>query len=465
MWTTKCVIVSSIFLSLSGRAALAAEPKAVRDIGSRLELFVDDWLIDRMQGVSLQLHHPTSRNVALRFDAPWEGAGSAYVTVMKDGDKYRMYYRGLGGAKDPELTCYAESGDGVHWTKPKLGIVEFKGSKENNIILAGSGNLSHNFAPFKDANPAAPPEQRYKAMTGAPMHAYASADGIHWKPLADKPVITKGAFDSQNLAFWDTVRGRYVAFFRGFRDGKRDILTCSSTDFLHWTEPVYLDFGNAPREHFYTNAITAYFRAPHLLLGFPKRFVPERKIVTEQPETGVSDAVFLSSRDGLRFDRRFREAFIRPGLDRLNWMHRSNMTAWGVVPTGPGEISIYYSEHYDTPKNQMRRATLRTDGFASVNAPAAGGEFVTKALTFQGKELAINYGTSAAGSVRVEIQGADGKSASGFSLADCPGIYGDEIERVVTWKGGKDLSALAGQTVRLRFVMNDADLYSIRFRR
>jgi hypothetical protein len=446
---------------LSSGPPAHAESKPALDIGSRLELFVDDALIERMKGLTLLLHPPAPREVAIRFNAPWEGIDTAYVTVMKDGDRYRMYYRG-NPAGQPEMTCYAESTDGITWTKPKLGLFAFLGSKDNNTVWSGPG--THNFTPFKDANPVADAASRYKAVGGGPLVAFASPDGIHWKLLRDKPIITKGAFDSQNLAFWDTQRQLYVAFFRGFRDGKREILTCTSRDFLTWTEPVFLDYGTAPREHFYTNAITPYFRAPHLYLGFPKRFVPERKIVTEQPEGGVSDGMFMTSRDGLHWDRRFREGFIRPGLDRLNWMHRSNMTAWGLLQTTPQEISLYYSEHYNTPHNQLRRATLRTDGFVSVHASATGGEFVTRPLRFQGKELLVNFSTSAAGSLRVEIQGADGQPLSGFALADCPEIYGDQIEQIVSWKGGADVSRLAGQPVHLRFVLQDADLYALRFR-
>jgi len=431
------------------------------DIGSRLELFVDDWLIERMSGLALELHRPTPREVAISFDAPWEGECSAYVTVMKDDDRYRMYYRGC-HEKGPEVTCYAESNDGITWTKPSLRLHEFKGSKDNNIIWTGPG--THNFAPFKDTNPVARSEQRYKALAGGPLIALASADGVHWAKIREQPVITKGAFDSQNLAFYDNTRGIYHAYFRGFKDGVRHILHATSTDFLNWTEPEWLDFGNTPLEHLYTNATTPYFRAPHVFLAFPKRFVTSRHAIKEHPHPGVSDGVFMTSRDGVHFDRRFMEAFIRPGPDPNNWTQRSNMTAWGVVPTAPGEISIYASEHYYHPTCRLRRQTLRTDGFASVHATYAGGDFVSKPLTFQGKELVMNYATSAVGSIRVELRDSYDKPIPGFALNDAPEIYGDELERVVTWKAGSDVSKLSGQPVRLRFVMKDADLYSIRFR-
>jgi hypothetical protein len=430
------------------------------NVGSRLELFVDGYLIDTMTGLTRELHQPTLREAVISFDAPWEGPTTGFVTILRDEDRYRLYFPSDRG-NEPSLTAYAESPDGIHWTKPNLGIVEFNGSKENNLIWAGP--LMHNFNPFRDRNPAAREDERYKALGGDPAYAFVSSDGLHWRKMQEEPVITQGAFDSQNLAFWDEGQEQYVAYLRHFQDGVRTIRRATSPDFLHWTPTEPLDFGDAPLEHLYTNAITPYFRAPHLLIGLPMRFVPDRQRIAVHPYPGVSDGVFMTSRDGLHFQR-FLEAFIRPGLGDENWTERTNMPAWGIVPTGPEEISVYWVEHYRHPTIRLRRGTLRPDGFVSVHAPYAGGEFVTKPLVFAGKELVINYSTSAVGSVRVEIQEAAGPPLADYTLADCPEVYGDEIEQVVAWKGGSDVSALAGRPVRLRFVLKDADLYALRFR-
>ena len=110
-----------------------------------------------------------------------------------------------------------------------------------------------------------------------------------------------------------------------------------------------------------------------------------------------------------------------------------------------------------------RRYTMRIDGFASVNAPLAGGELITKPLKFSGKQLEINFSTSAAGMVRVELQDPSGKALTGFSLDDCDPIYGDALSRVVKWKGNSNVAALAGNPLRLRCAMEDADLFSLRF--
>ena len=457
---------------LTSIPALSSEPI---DIGSRLEPMVDRYLIERLDGATLTLNRPTPREVAIVFDKPWEGNTSAYPTVFRDGDIFRMYYRGshydeaTGKTTHPEFVCYAESRDGIRWTKPELGLVEFEGSKQNNIVHAGIG--SHDFAPMKDANPDCKPDEQYKAMARGDggLYALKSADGLRWSLLDPKPVITRGAFDSQNLAFWDPVRACYVDFHRGFRDGVRDIMTATSTDFRHWTEPVWLEYPGAPREHLYTNQIAPYYRAPHIYFGFPKRFVPTRRTDAHR-HPGVSDGVFMTSRDGRHFHR-FGEAIVRPGLQQERWVNRNNMTAWGIlvtrsaIPGTPDELSIYSSEgYYKGESCQLRRYTSRIDGFVSVRAPLAGGELVTRPITFEGTRLAINFSTSAAGSIRVEIQDAAGRPIPGFALADCEEVFGDALERVIQWKGSSEVSPLVGRPIRLRFVMSDADLYALQFK-
>ena len=393
--------------------------------------------------------------------------------VIKDGDRYRMWYRTNFNAP-PFYTGYAESADGVQWTKPDLGLIEFQGSKENNLVWTSGadGAMGYVLSVFKDGNPQAPDSERYKGFaTRATSQAgevgilgLISSDGLRWQLLQPDVILRGGAFDSHNLALWDAARAQYLAYTRGFRDGVRQIRRAASGDFRNWSELTFIDLGDSPAEHLYKNAATTYYRQPDILLMFPKRFLPERKADPNWPHPGLSDIVFMSSRDGIRWQRRFLEAFLRPGLDPLNWHERAIEVGQGLVPTGPGEMSLYYIEHYRTDSVHIRRGVLREDGFVSVHAPYAGGELVTRPLVFSGDRLVINYATSAAGSLGVEIQDAGGKPFAGFGFEDAAEIYGDQTDRVVTWKGGPDVGALAGQPVRLRFVMKDADLYSLRFR-
>jgi hypothetical protein len=261
----------------------------------------------------------------------------------------------------------------------------------------------------------------------------------------------------------------------------RDVMTCTSEDFLHWSEPQWLQYPGAPREQIYLNQIRPYYRAPHLFIGFPGRFMAGREIekglpITEHPsyEYGsITETLFMTSRDGVRF-KRWGEAFVRPGPRKERWIYGSTFPAYGLLVTAaetagmPDELSLYVNDGGGWTSygkaTRFRRYTLRIDGFVSVQAPLSGGEFVTKPLVFEGKELVLNYATSAAGSVRVEIQDGEGKPVAGRALEDCPEIFGDHLEQVVIWESGSDLSHLAGQTIRLRFVLKDADLYAIRFR-
>ena len=478
------------------------EPGAGIHIGSRRELLVDDFLIAALsRDAELRLHRPVPQEVALETDAPWEGNASGYVTVFQDGDRYLMYYRGwhfthdAGSLEYPhaEVVCLAESSDGINWTKPDLGLVEFDGSRNNNIILDARDDNSPaiNFVPFKDPNPDAPDAARYKALANnrgyKGLFALSSPDGIHWTQMRDEPVITKGYFDSQNLAFWDAERGEYRDYHRDFRHG-RDIMTCVSSDFLNWSEPVFIDYNPTRIAELYTNQITPYFRAPHLFVGFPARYVerpwspaiedlPEqehRRIRAEAHErygAALTDGLFMSSRDGLEFNI-WPEAFIRPGLrPQDNWTYGDNYQNWGLVTTrsqfagAPDELSMYVSEGYWRGQGvSQRRYTLRMDGFVSLHAPPSGGEMITKPIRFTGRNLELNFSASAAGSVRVEIlHGQVDLAVDGYGLADCVELLGDDLDRTVRWTQGADVSPLSGELVRLRFVLQDADVYAFRF--
>lgn len=468
---------SLLRLLVQGAYLTSLALSAAIDLGGHRELFVDEHLIASKTGVALKLHKPQAREVALVCDAPWEGNTSGYFTLIQDGGLFRCYYRGthfdekLKKGAHPEFTCYAESRDGITWTKPKLGLVDFQGSKDNNILLMGAG--CHNFTPFLDTNPKCPPESRFKALAGTgdnktrkqkpSLQAWHSADGIRWSRMREEPVIDAGAFDSQNLAFYDAELGAYRAYWRYFTGGYTDergwkpkgvraIRTAVSTDFLHWEKLNDLAYGpGAPEVQLYTNAVRPYFRAPHLLLGFPTRYEAKHEQV---------EPVFMTSRDGVNF-KRWEETLIpitapedRAG-NRSNYMTNSLLQ----LPGSDRELSVYATEAYYTgPGSRIRRFTFRMDGF--VSASAEEGEFITKALTFAGTKLALNLVSR--GETRVEIQDESGKAIPGFTLADCTPLVADSINEVVTWKGGS-LAALAGKPVRLRFKLIEADLFALQF--
>ena len=511
-------------------------------LGSRLELFVDDCLVDRLAGDARRhLHKPAGREVILANDEPWEESSMAYVAVCLDGGLYRMYYRpshhGSGPEARGEAMCYAESSDGIHWTKPRLGLFSYQGSAANNIVLGGDGRKlpatgkwrGHlgfetglgwrgDMVPFRDTNPDAAPDARYKALVRGcrgtcqiadgrsdyGMYPFKSPDGIHWSLMSDKPVITRGTFDSQNLAFWDAVRRRYLAFVRDMRwgtadrplwnappreqyeewlaalppaardaerialaahGGVRDIRMCTSEDFVSWTEPEFLEYhqdrGDIDHD-LYTNAIAPYERAPHMLLGFPTEIVG--LFSTEGSETSP---LFMASRDGGRSFRLWPEAVIPREAPRERDGNRSNYMAHGLVRGSDREYFVYADEGYtrEPGARRLRRFVYRVDGFVSIRAGLPGGELVTPPVTFSGSQLLVNYIAWPLhhGSVRVELQEPGGRPLDGLALADSTELHGDEIDRTVTWETGVSPGRYAGQVVRLRFALRHADLFSFQF--
>ena len=475
-----------LFLFLTGipYQVRAEDNLSVIKLNSNRELFIDNFLIDQLIGTRLIMHRPIDEGSVLQFEKPWEGPFCGYCTVIKDGEIYRLYYRGLPKAgKDGstnETTCYAESKDGIAWTKPDLRIYEIMDTQDNNVILANDAPFSHNFSPFLDTNPNTKREEKYKALAGTKetgLYGFKSADGIHWKKMSEKPVFTKGIFDSQNVAFWSASENCYVCYFRTWTgdgySGKRSVSRTTSLDFIQWSEPKAMEFGDTPLEHLYTNQTHAYFRAPHIYVAIAARFMPKRQVLNEEEALSLnvnpkyfkdcSDVVLMTSRGGNRYDRTFMESFIRPGIGLQNWVSRSNYPALNTVITGPTEMSIYVNQDYAQPTAHLRRYILRLDGFGSVNAGYNGGEMITKPLTFEGDKLLINYATSAAGEIKVEIQNEEGEVIPGFSADECQLIIGNEIDRNVSWGKDKNLNDLAGKVIRLRFLMKDADLYALKF--
>jgi len=504
--------LGAVLVSALAPRAPAAETGAL-DLGSRRELLVDTTLVAQRHGLEFLLHQPIARETVLTFDAPWEGSGSDFERILRVGDVIRMYYMAtvLTDAKGLKIVdenaavyaCMAVSVDGIHFVKPDLGLVDYHGSKHNNIIWT-TPKLD-NFTPFKDTNPNCPPDELYKAMSagGEPRGLFAlkSPDGVHWTRILDRPVITAGMFDTQNNAFWDPVRQQYWCYIRGFheKDGRdttsshhgtsgiRDIRVATSKDFRTWTLPVQLKYPGSPDEALYTNQVEPYYRAPQLFVGFPTRYVDRpfspaamdalpdpshrRNRMKSVPRYGtvITDGQFMTSRDGYSFHR-WDETFIPPGPERdNNWIYGDGYQSLGLLetptadPSAPPELSCYADEGHWKPGGTVRRYTMRVDGFASLHAKQAAGEFTTPPLTFAGAKLTLNFATTAAGSIQVEILDADGQPIPGFGLADCDDLFGDTLNRTVTWQNRRDVSALAGRPVRLHFTLREADLYSLKF--
>lgn len=459
------------------------------------ELFIDDYLADSLHNASLRLATPISGGIALRLNKSWEGHfAGAYVTVFHDKDRFRMYYRGMGAGNgaNGEVACYAESKDGINWTRPDLQLFEVKGTRNNNVVLSGNRQQSsHNFTVMRDDREGVSPAYRYKAVGGVAsslrpargLYRYVSADGIHWKRFPeDTTALFKDGYgmDSQNVPVWLPAEKQYAIYLRTWTEdkpgdtkllkGRRTIARSVSKDFITWSKPERMNFGNTTPEDLYTNATQPYFRAPQIIISMPFRFSPNSKVLSDSAMDkmgidktmwkGVSDAVLLTSRGGNVYERKFMESFVRPGANQQNWAARSTIPALGVIPTGKNEMSFFVTRAYGTKDVFLERMVSRTDGFASLHADYEEGYLLTKPVTLKGESFLLNYSTSSIGYVKVILLDESGAEIPGFGEADAPAICGDLVDASITWKSGKRISSLQNKTVRIKFILRDADIYS-----
>ena len=486
------------------------------ELSNRRECFFDDHLIDtKCTSASLAIHHPQFRETVLLHDAPWEGDGCDYHNFFFDkhysgvdnahpNGVYRMYYLGWSmisedGAQHTTegiRVCYAESPDGISWTKPSLGICSFNGSKDNNIIM-NSDSISHlnkfrhfdNFMVFRDENPACTDDRRYKAVGcfGDGLWCFFSSDGIHF--TAGYKLGIEGYFDSLNVIFWDALASKYRGFIRGFHpsgipgeNSVRDIRYVESEDFVNWTPAKQLIYNDDEDIPLYTNCLSQYFRAPQLFLSFPSRYIErkgwndsfeelcgkEKRLARMKlhPRYGlaITDCIFMVSRDGLNFQR-FSDAFMRPEAENgRNWVYGDCYPARGFAVTkspfhgAPDELSMYiYTNHWMGIASTMDRYTIRMDGFASLHAGAKEEKALTKFFIFSGNECYVNFETSAMGYIYFILCDNEGNE-----YRSCE-TFGNSLDRRIHFGEGV-LASLAGKPVRLRIRMRDADIYSLQFR-
>ena len=478
------------------------------NIGSRRELFWDNTIVDteRTQ-TSAKLHHPIERECVLTFDDPWGGDGACYMSIIDDNGVFRLYnnvHRTCdypGKDKWPHSTvCYAESTDGIHWEKPVIGNIDFLGSKENNIVFGPvfdeNGNELHNFGgdgfrALVDPRPDCPPDERIKAISDyeGKLWLHVSADGMHFRTVG--PLDIHGAFDSVNSLLYNEEKEVFQCYYRdyhapfkpGDRHWIRDIRLTESKDLVHWSVPQHMRYDPFVDWELYTNGVCHYYRAPHVYFALPARY-NERRIGWSQnyeqlcgrdrryerftkmdPRTGtaVTDALFMTSRNGVDWTR-YGDAFMSPGPENpANWVYGSCYISNGIIETKsthPGcenEISMYCAENRWMGKPaQLYRYTLRLDGFVSQNASWYTSKLFTKKLIFEGKDLFINFSTSAFGGIEIRMTGEDGRQIIAKD------VFGDSCNRRVIFENGSPAD-FAGTPVTIEFTMCDADLYSIKF--
>ena len=451
------------------------------DVG-RTQVFVDNHMIEEYVRVRRMVHQPQKYGPVLLPEKPWEGSCViVYGTVIRNPETglYQMWYQTFSKLPPPENTyiCYAFSQDGIRWVKPRLGLVEYRGSRDNNIVLRGSFDVID--SPSVIYDPLEPdPDRRYKMLfygrDGRRRGLYAaySRDGIRWRLLEDPVAPEVG--DRTNLMLDPFKEPRYVAYTRHpemmRRHRRRVIYRSESWDFEDWSEPELVlapDLADSHDLQFY--GMTA-FPYGDMYLGFVQRLhTAEDRI----------DVELVWSRDNKSWYRvKPRSVFLPTGPEG-GWDQ-----AWVGIASNPpirvgDRLWIFYEgrnashgQRFPFPRGAIGLATLRLDGFVSINAGLVEGYLTTKAFTWPGGRLMVNLnaracvgaaeGWPSCGYVRLEILDEDGEPIKGFTKEECRPFTGDSVAHEFSWRSGKSIDELVGEKIRLRFYMVNAELYSFK---
>ncbi|RKY88043.1 hypothetical protein DRQ09_03515 [candidate division KSB1 bacterium] len=456
-------------------------------------IFVDDSIIQKTYQVTRVVHHPEkcSQNPLLIADKPWEGGINLYGTVLYDNGKFRMWYQVYNGkAKDRSfntLIAYAESEDGIHWTKPDLGLVEFEGNKNNNILITCRGTSSlYSPAVVKDPKPENP-EKTYKmiywdsmskkelekygpnfppgknvpgwrAIPGEGFFTAYSPDGIHWKQYGHQPVFTC-ACDASSLNYFSD--GTFVVFHKisVAEDRHFRILgQTTSKDFVNWSKPSIIlepDWHDPYGTEFYGMSGFEYY-GNYLGLVWIYNNAPADKSMNIQ---------MAASKDGKNWHR---------AADRKIFLDRGEPGDWDggsivvssnplISPPGyPDKILIYYGGGTTTHDDSRYRewgiglATLRIDGFVSMRSGMFNGKLKTKPIIATGSKMFCNCDIKH-GYIKIELLDENGKS-----IAMSKDITTSGTRKIVQWEKSPKVD-IAGKKITIVFYMKKSDLYSFWF--
>jgi len=486
--------IALTFCDSSGADAAEAQDRVIH-VRGRKQLFIDDRFIESSRGVELTMNTPRKTGeVLITADRPWEEGGAlrglcyTNTSILKEDDLFRVWYDSLG--EDFRQIGYAESRDGIHFTKPSLGIVEIDGSKDNNIVMrepTGGGVVW--------VDPHAPAEQRYRSLRktrpSGKLALHSSPDGLRWTLTRTTRI---GSCDTQSVAFWDEAYQCYVLYTRNWirppavKHSYRLHRRFQSTDLIHWTdEQVVLEAdeqdlathetpGGYPPVDFYGAAVSKYDEAEDVYIMLAQAFWHwQRRPKKAGWAPATMDVRLCASRDGKTFHRLGeRRTFIRLGWEGSF----DSKTVWAMPnPVRVGdELWVYYvgtnrdHDHLLDPaapegkyQGAVSRAIMRLDGFVSADAGYGGGELVTPTIQFEGKRLELNLDTSAGGSAVVELLDGEGKPIEGFSRDDATPSNGNSVRMPVSWSGNADVSRLAQKPIKIRFLMRDCKLYAFQF--
>lgn len=482
-------IAAILAMGISAAEDAAASPF---DLGGNRFLFLDTFLLAKIQNAGITVNAPRFDALVLIADRPWEKGGiTSYGNVLfgPDIQKYRLYYVPINLDVSPNFSvALALSENGVDWEKPNLGAVEWNGSTDNNLVIAGQreGTVI--------IDPNAPPDQRYAFLSSHPelkTRLFTSPDGIHFGMQG--PLISSLHSDSQISTFWDADARQYCHYPRVVSDGLRATgFVATNTMDQPWPDsiPVVIsrDDRDPPGMDLYTNACQKYALARGAYVGFPTPYYhynePADRAYLNAPalaiggktNDGAIETQLATSRDGRTWTR-YRTPYIPLGFyDGLDV--KIAMMIPGILYEKDRLYQYFMGYTFTHGDTQIRhgnggralggvfRVEQRLDGFVSLDFAYEGGSVITEPFIFSGNRLVLNINTSAAGEARVAILHAAGEEVDRYGLADAHIINGNYLESTVVWRDGEsDVSRLAGLPIRLHFKCRGAKLYSFQFMR
>ncbi len=476
----------------------------------------------KKQGVVMRPTLPTDFQTGKVHDGPDGGAGYSFgescfcwfFSPHWDADKkmFRLWY--MASKRPGSALAYAESKNGYQWTKPlisrdgKSNLVNWNSplpilaeNKSRELLDLGLDGVTVTIDPHV---PYGSPE-KYKlglfpnvgGRDCATRLGY-SPDGINWSFYNKGAPVTGRAADFSNQIFWDPIRKRYlllcrqdfaagggVGELRGVRimehEQDNDLMNhpaawkTLTTFVLQDPDKTVIPGTRIPERQIHTMPLWYYqgvYFALTDVLAATNRPVPEGKQDYQtRHEKGVWEFYMAPSRDAVNFDFSLaaypRKALIPRGPDGS--FDKDCARPPANIITHNDEHWIYYlgtNERWGARKWDARLglAKLRLDGFFFLEAKDKPGTVVTKPFKLTGKTLLVNV-DAGAGGLRVEILDDEGQPLPGFSGDDAPPRNGvDELRFQPAWKGRRDLSAIQGQVVKIRFTLRDARLFAFQVR-
>ncbi len=468
----------------------SADPSDSLARGQR-QLFFDDLGIERRDNLKRVVHQPTKhpQNPVLRREHPWEGFRiQVYGTMIYDphAQLFKSWYMnipktaaekitvdGEGRPGHATLLCYATSKDGIQWDKPVLNIVDFEGSTENNMISRDMYNPEGFSVLYEPQDP--DPSRRYKAFywdhgygptikfegqeiygSGPKdgMYVAFSPDGIHWTPYEGNPVMKLDS-DTGQVVLFDDQLGKYVAFGR-FGAGGRKVARSESDDFIHWsTSQLVLepDERDGEKTQFYGITVNYY---GGMYIGVLWMFW------IDEGRVGTIDFQLCHSRDGKTWVRDSDRTVFLPTGPPVSW-DASDMRGASRSVILDDRILFYYAgspaRHGLGGEKRIGMdiglATLRRDGWVSLDAGNREGTLITKSFVYPAGSLYLNADASR-GRITATIEDARGDPIRGFE-GSLP-MTADSLRMKPRFDKSSD--ALAGRTVRLALQLKDASVYS-----